>query len=382
MRILNSNNINFRGYDAIPLRGLYMQGLRKNGEINLFKEIQAIAKKENLDIFINQDNRSIPESFIKRARYNQQLSVWAQDNKAFVINKNGKNILWNTKESLMTRRNLGSLSDYEIEFRRYLPRGGNYYLGYNDKGEKWILVNSSTITDKNSFNTYGDIPTVEHLQEIFNVKKDNIFIIDAINDDLDEIVRPIGYPYILVNDYDLSLQNTEKMHKKYPKRFEVYKSIKNFIKKDVEDKLTIPSEKLCNLLSVYGFKPIKIGGRYTNDINYMNALAFTNKNNKISYITNSTNGSYEELEYLESLFENDLKEKVRNIDTVHFVTGGKRPKYSGSSNFLCLNNNFGLRKRNIIMDYLANRFGGIHCMVAEIPDFSKLKVKETADLII
>ncbi len=379
MNISKTNNT-FKGYDVIPLRALYMQGLRTQGEINIFREIKRITDKEGLNLFLNQDCCNITEQFSKKADFEKHLSIWGQDTKAFVLNKQGKTILWNTKESLMSEKGLGELNDFKIDFKKYMPRGGNYFLGYNQKGDKWILINSQTITDNDNFNKFGDIPTQKHIKELFNVEDKNIFVLNIFNDDLDEVIRPIGYPNILVNDYDLSLVNLEKMKEKFPGSYETINGIKNFIKKEQQDELKFPTDEICEQLKQWGFNPIRIGGRYIDDINYMNAIAFNNNRGKISYITNSTRKSYPELEYLEKLFEEDLKTKVPDISDTYFVSGGKRQQKSEYAYDELYGT--GLQNRNTIMDILANRFGGIHCMTAEIPDFDKLKVKETMNVLI
>lgn len=79
-----------------------------------------------------------------------------------------------------------------------MPRGGNYYLGYKPEGEKWLLINSMSITDEKSFDTFGDTPTKKHLCELFDVKPENIYVINEFTSDLDEYVRPIRFPNILV----------------------------------------------------------------------------------------------------------------------------------------------------------------------------------------
>lgn len=100
---------------------------------------------------------------------------------------------------------------------------------------------------------------------------------------------------------------------------------------------------------------------------------FKNNNNKISYITNSTRGSYPELEYLERLFEEDIRTKVPNFGHIYYVSGGeKEQKVINHSDGFCIDLSHGFDKDNAIMDILANRNGGIHCMTAEIPDFNNI----------
>ena len=356
----------------MPLRGFYMQGIRKSGEKRIFNEMKAIAQQEGVDIFVNQDGQNITQELNRDANYDEFLSVWGQDNKAFVVNKNGREILCKSKEPALNPESLGKLYDFELNNKKYMPRGGNYYIGYKNNGEKWLLINGMSIYDEKAFKVFGDCPTIELLPELFDVKPENIHVLTDFTNDIDEIVRPIGYPNILVNDYKLSLKNLDKMKKKFPNS-QIYLTMKNYLQQKIrEGEENIPgvpsADKICEKLKAYGFNPIRIGGRYMDGINYMNALAFENKKNGFSYITNSTKNSYPELEYLESLFEKDLKRKVPKITDTYFVSGGRRDDEAVPGLF-CLFH--GLKKQNVIMDILANRGGGIHCMTAEIPDFDK-----------
>ena len=374
MKVSSSTNINFCGYDAIPLKAFYMQGLVKQGEANIFREMKGIAQREGLDIFLNQDCITYKTEINNGSKLSKHLSIWGQDNKAFVLNKSGKTILWNAKEPPMESHNSGAFEDYNVDIKKYMPRGGNYYIGYYENGDKWLLVNGMSIADSKGFEKFGDTPTKELLYDLFDVRPENLHILTPdFSSDMDELVRPMGYPYILVNDYNLSLKNLEMMKDKFPNCYETYSTIKRYLQKFILEEKTTKfvksADEICNILTEYGFKPIRIGGRYCDDINYMNALAFKNSKNGISYITNSTRKSYPELGYLEKLFELDLKEKFPNVTDTYFVSGGKRTVYMRMCESVL---SHGLRLRNVIMDILANRLGGIHCMTAEVPDFDKI----------
>lgn len=292
MNISNQTGLSFQGYDVLPLRALYMQGIRKRGEVNIFREMKRIAQIEGLELYLNQDGQNIVKDFGKISGLSKHLPIWGQDNKAFVVNKNGKTILWNSKEYSINPEGLGELGDYKIDEKPYMPRGGDYYLGYKPNGEKWLLINGFSIYDKKSFKDFGDLPTKKILYDLFDVKPKNVITINSFSSDLDEFVRPIGFPYILVNDYNLSLENLEKMKNKFPNSHEPYIELKKFLTEKLNQVQSSQVENdcdtICQILSDYGFKPIRIGGRYSDDINYMNAIAFQNNKNGISYITNST----------------------------------------------------------------------------------------------
>lgn len=365
------STINFKGYDAVPLRALYMQGMTKRGERIIVQQMKKIAEQEGVELIVNNPIKK-PTDDLKTI-YNKMLSIWGQDRKAFVQNRFGKQLLWSTKEVVDDENIKPYFADFEINAESYMPRGGNYYVGYKENGEKWLLINGFSLVDQNSFDEFGDEPTEEHLKDLFDVKTENIIKLYDISNDIDEIVRPVGYPYILVNDYNLSFENLEKMYQKFPQSIDIYDEIKKFltskIKATSECSAFPAADKICKELEEFGFVPIRIGARYSKDINYMNAIAMKNKNNNITYITNSTKKSYPELEYLEKLFDAELRSKVPKIDTTYYVSGGKRTAFERE-----LEQDFsrGFQFRNVIMDILANRLGGIHCMTAEVPDFDKI----------
>lgn len=370
------NNVSFKGYDAIPLKALYMQGIKKPGEINIFREMKSIAQKEGIDLFLNQDGREISKNYAKRTMHSRPITIWGQDKKAFIKNGNEKRVLWSANEPLMSTSDLGELNDFNIESKNYIPRGGEYYLGYDNSDEKWMIINSQTISNKKSEGKNDNMPTVSQLLDLFDIKSEKLYILSFQNDDLDECIRPIGFPYVLVNDYNECLKNLELIKQEFPKSSEPYSEMKKFLAQKLKEE-NLPymhsCEDNCKKLKEFGFKPIKIGGRYLDDINYMNAIAMQNKSGNISYITNSTRKSYPELEFLEKLFKEQLKEKIPKIENIYFVSGGKRADKKGFLDSLSFLYEKGLKRRNTIMDILANRLGGIHCMTAEIPDFTKVE---------
>lgn len=370
----NISNINFKGYDVLPLRALYMQGLTKPCEKTIFNEMRKIAQKEGVDIFVNTTNKKI-SNIIDDSDKTVPLSIWAQDRKAFVQNAFGKQILWNIQKKFgvdaetIPQENMFPLNNFEIKTKEYFPRGGDYYLGYKENGEKWLLINGNVIAQEEPYIDTQDNPTENDLQQMFDVKPENIFKIYS-EDDIDEFVRPIGYPYILVNDYQEALNDIRKLEEDYPSFLTLYPHMTEYIENRLKDsKEAGTCDELCDKLKEFGFIPIKIAGRYAPDINYINAIAMKNKKDKISYITNSTESEYDGLNHLQNIFKNRLKERIPNVNRVYFVSGGQRTE---EDRFYEQDYSQGLQFRNHIMDILANRQGGIHCMTAEVPDFDKI----------
>ena len=369
MRTGNVTGISYKGHDVTRLRGLYMQGLCKRGHSKVFEEMKIVANKEGLDLFLNQANQSFEKEFSQRVFVPSFMTIWGQDKKAFIKNKLESLILWNTKDGSPLHGFEMPYENIKIREENYFPRGGNYYLGYNKNGERWLLIHERSIKEcKKNFND-TELPSREQLVEIFDVKKENIITLPLTVDDLDEMVRPVGFPYVLVNDYKESLNNLELMKEKFPKSDEVYYYAKKYLEEKISgESVTGMTEQILKILSDYGFKPIKIGARYHHDINYLNALAWENNSGKISYLTNSTKDSYPELDFLESLFDKLLREKIPEISDVYYISGGERTDAEKNSEAFANLMSMGFNNRNVIMDTLATYQGGIHCMTAEIPE--------------
>ena len=370
------NNVNFKGYDAIKLKGFYMQGFVEKKDIDICRQMKKIAEKENLDFFINQNNTGIKKVIAEGLPPAKPLlPVWGQDRKAFLKNGYEEFILCNKQDGLKDLPE--EFSSYNIKKREILPRGGNYYIGYKPNGEKWMIINGKYVTEYGEKRNKQEKISLENIETVYGVKRANIYNTGYLGYDLDMSVRPIGYPYVLVNNEAETLKNIEKMRKKFPQSDEIYEKLKWFQKYLNPDYLRIKEcDELYNCLKDFGFKPIKIGGFYSEDINFLNSIAFKNENNKISIISNSTKYSCPELEYLEELFEQDLREKVEGIENVYFVSGGKKTEETFGEYDWIKTHNFPQYRfneyHNVIMDFLGERHGGIHCMTAEIPDFSKL----------
>ncbi len=336
MRINNISKPSFKGYDAAPLKAMYMQNIADDGHFAVFREMQDVGALENIDVKLYQDNEIT--DFVKGAA-NKFTSRWAQDDKAIIHDQNGKKLATNE----ISKSNVycfAKLLGIPLVAEETFVEGGNMFIGKNEKGEKWMLVGSKDYRYK------------EALSKLYGISKKNIFRISQPNFHLDMAIRPIGYPYILVNDPELALENSKKIEgleektKKYYDNFNKHHPHNNRPYADVE--------KTIKELEAAGFKPIRIAGVYTGDINYMNALVSKREDGTMAYITNSTKGS--NLYKTDDMFKEDLTKKVPNIDKVYFISGGKSNVY---------------QNRNEMMINLGTRYGGIHCMTLEEPDFDK-----------
>ena len=314
-----NSHINFKGYDAVPLKAIHLE---QSDAGNFRSEMQKIAKKEKFKIQEEYD-------------YNK----WIQDNK-FIIEKNDKTYL--LADNSVTPNYINNMiSRCNMKFDRlpWLTQGGNCFIGKLPNGEKYVLHG-----DKNRYITDRDY---NDISEKFGVKKENIFFIPQPDFHIDLRVRPIGYPYVLVNDPSLVIENMNKLDDGSTEFAELKEETQYYY----SDKSCFEiCDDIINKLQGYGFKPIRVAGVYNSAINFMNAIVNKHQDGTISYITNSSKSNNKGTERIQEQFIKDLKSKVQNIDKFYFVKGN--PKQD-----------------NYMMDTLRFHGGGIHCMTLEEPDF-------------
>ena len=339
MQIRPIQSQSFKGYDACPIKRLYMQGIEYENQKDIFDEVREIGEIEGIDVLVFNNpgfTREVKE-------FCPTYHPWTQDDKSFVQDKGRtKMVIVETLDALESMA-LGNFLDdlgYKNEHNKTFLVGGNSFIGKKKDGEKYILIG------KNEF----DANVLREVSKDYDVKFNNIYTISQPNFHIDMALRPIGHPYILVNDEDIVKQKTKKYGRK------LYHLTKKFYKEHYkpegnEEKYATPDQTVKELKR-RGFIPIRIGGVYTSGINYMNAIVNKHPDGTITYITNSArNSEFPELDYI---FERELRQKVPNIKDVYFVSGKRS-----------INN----PKMNTMMSYLANKNGGIHCMTLEEPNF-------------
>jgi hypothetical protein len=143
---------------------------------------------------------------IKFSKIHDKLP-WAQDDKC-IIEKNKKPYLIGCDE---ISNNL--LSSFKFKYkidgsREYgFTTGGNTFIGKYPNGEKWILIGEDE---------FNQGLKKEDISKTYQIKKENIFIIPQQSFHLDMFLRPIGFPYILVNDPKIAKKNIETHFKDSP----------------------------------------------------------------------------------------------------------------------------------------------------------------------
>ncbi len=315
-------NINFKGYDAAPLKRIYSDGEYCHA---FESEMEQISKEEGISFEILYDK-----------------TKWAQDGKT-IIEKNGTPFLiGNNKISAGLLYTMFGWHGIQGTREEGFLTGGNTFIGKFPNGEKWLLSGEDNTTDDK-----------EKISKTYNIKPENIHFIPQQNYHLDMFIRPVGYPYVLVNDPELVKKNIDKLEgtqedkERFKEEFERYC---NFQKIYGYTSCDTTVEKLEEL----GFIPIRIAGDYGWAVNFMNGIVNKHADGSISYITNSTKCKDKLHSSIEKVFKKDLQTKIPNLDKSYFISG---------KNEIWTNN------RNFMMGALEGEGGGIHCMSLEEPDF-------------
>ena len=315
---------NFKGYDAAPLKAIHLE--------------------ESTSEAINDEMKKIAQQEGFKLRYGLDYIKWTQDFKA-IIEKNGQPLL-----IANTRVDKNYLDEVEQKYKiptvqkEYIATGGNSFIGKYPNGEKWMLIGTDELHTK----------SYSYISEQYDIKKENIFPITQNYYHLDMFMRPIGYPFVLVNNPTLAYQKLREMDwKKAPYDYmKLVKSFTDFEKSRTENYASY--ESAIKSLKQAGFIPIEIAGVFGPSINFMNAIVNKHEDGTISYITNSSKCKNNFISNLEKEFEKELRSKVPNIDKIYFVQGSK---------------DYETETLNYLTDNLMHRGGGIHCMTMEEPNF-------------
>ena len=269
---------------------------------------------------------------------------WAQDFKTIIEQHGQKVVVVNER---VDENYLDEMKyKYGIYPKRsgYIATGGNSFIGKFPNGEKWMMVGDDELYTK----------SYKYLSELYGIKEENIIHIPQQNYHLDMFMRPIGYPFVLIDDPELSRKKLATMDMKlgsydYIKMNQSFNDFEKFRQKDYAS-----HKNAIKALENAGFIPIKIAGVFGSGINFMNAIVNQHPNGSISYITNSSKCDSPFVSKLEQEFEQELRSKVSNIDRVYFIKG---------------NEEYFDPRLNYMSYHLENKGGGIHCMSLEEPDF-------------
>lgn len=317
MRINSIQNYNFKGYDALPLRAIHIQDKVAGA---FFWELEEVAKKEGFEV-----------------KYSNDLVKWSQDHKTIVEKR---------KRPFMLASRMFGETSLEALKKKYkisgtIPlnyvAGGNCFIGKYPYGEKWMMVGEEDCI-------FGTKPIAKD----YDIKARNVIPVPQQDFHLDMFMRPIGYPYVLVNNPKLVEEKIKELNK--DGKFDELEQ--NFLKKEQERQLQYSNfKKTIKALKKAGFEPIEVAGVFGSGINFMNAIVNQHSNGKISYITNGTMSLNGKKNVFQEIFEEELKQKAPDVDKIYFINGVLDPE------------------DNFLMRELDRFDGGLHCMTTEEPDF-------------
>lgn len=345
MRISNQNNYlypkqkakqtAFKGYFACPIKELYIQPYRKEAMLPLIRELNE--KCANYFKTMVQTKKGIIEANDFKLRgedyfNNSFRNKWSQDNKLFLENDKlltlNKHPHSNIAEYLTTQLNL------ELKETRQYIIGGNCFLGKKSNGDNFALIGEAAL----KHSKYSD---KDKIVQALNIKPENLHVIEQPDFHLDMAIRPLNYPYILVNDFGL----TEELLK--------YKFQKSALDKLIGEKSRdnrsrgyASANETIQSLKEAGFVPIRVPGIFGKDrANFMNAIVHQDTDGQLIYITNKS--PFKKINF-ELAFKNYIKRAAPQIKEVLFIDGN-----------------------GLVNESLSKYSGGIHCMSSERPDFEK-----------
>lgn len=317
---INFQSPTFKGYDALRLKALH---LNYAAVMNLSSELDDVAHQEGFSL---------------RTTFDQYK--WAQDQKTIILKR---------KKPILIYKEV--LSDFDDKLYESFPMpqkasdycvtGGNCFIGKFFNRDRWMLIGED---DFHSCNKEG-------IAKEYDIKPSNIIPLPQQDYHLDMFMRPIGYPYILINDPTLVSKKFASMD--WEGYSEDFIDFEDRYKKQEKDRQRNQAshKKTINALKKAGFEPIRIAGVFGSGINFMNAIVNEHSNGTISYITNGSLSKNPFTKRFQESFERDLRQSVPNIDKVHFVCGEKH----ASGNYLT--------------DQISVFCGGLHCLTMEEPDF-------------
>lgn len=311
--------ISFKGYDACPIKNVYIDRSKFSP---FYREMRNISSLENFELV------DVPD-----------VTKWSQDNKT-VVNKNGIKFLIHGENICLDTKNFFKKHGITPCLSHYFATGGNCFIGKNSNKDSWLLVGWDSCKRKDN---------KPEIAKAYGIDEKNVYVLPQQDFHLDMFLRPVGYPYVLVNDPALVIENLKKLDDGSDEVRNLIDYHENYSKQKPKD-----CDETVRYLERYGFKPIRIAGEYSGGINFMNAIVNIHDDGTMSYITNSSETNSSDLYCrIQEMFEQDLRERLPNIGKIYFIKG----KYDLN----CID--------NVMIGTLRYQKGGIHCMVQEEPNF-------------
>ncbi|MBR5304210.1 MAG: hypothetical protein IKU37_05225 [Candidatus Gastranaerophilales bacterium] len=384
---------NFTGHAAGRIKALYMQNTGNSSQLNLYNQVRQIGIKEGFDVIMHAKDGLKNENLYETDLSYNPWGVWSQDNK-FFLSRNGKTTIFYPQASYDWMKDevqsIAQQLDYPLQETQTYIDGGAVFFGKKNNGEKYALIsdwnidycaayqyikskNLQDIDNKLLDNFYRsksvcfvkDIAlrwdefesnielyrykALEVISSEYDIELCNIIPLPDCEYHLDLIMRPLDYPYVLVNDDEKVDELIEKCRVKFSDDFVLKTMLEELVAKIQRNrKKFCSSDELCKKLQQEGFIPIKIAGTFgRSSINFMNAIVHQ-ADDGLVYITNSAYVDNPLYQFIQNDFEENLHRLCPQIKRIHYVSGNKAEK-----------------DLNDIMIYLKGYNGGIHCLCSE-----------------
>lgn len=347
-----SKNTSFKGYFACPIKELHIQTAYEklkfpkmhlmiqelNEKCRRYFEIvvqtkNGLVKPQNLE---TDKEGFIIEPVATRYKYGQDNKLFIEDSMLLLRYPNSSN--WEAAKSLAENLKLKTTSVFEN------IAGGNCFLGKKPNGETFALIGDDALVYEEDEMTL--IRTPEDLAKSLHIKPENLHILSQPDYHLDVAIRPLKYPYVLVNDMDLAKESvkTEAQKKQIDSM--------NFREKSaINGRGYISPEKTAKQLKKQGFMPVLVPGTLGHrELNYMNAIVHQDTDGKLVYITNHSDYGKSIGIDMEKIFTDCLKKKAPDVKEIIFIDG-----------------------ESFVPSCFRQESGAIHCLTSERPDFEKWK---------
>ena len=349
MDIQPIRQVNFKGYDARPLKGFIMSSNNRG----IADAMQKIGLKEGFEIY----TAVIYENLFKGISNNRNIKTypWAQDywtifkNKLLVneYNKTTESIreFFGLKEDFTERITLNNcrkilkekIKENNIRYKRaekendeekigkyywegiklgeeyehpkfHIP-GGNIFIVKGDNKKDEIIIGKKSL----------DIYDIDEIKGMYETEK--VTVLPRMDFHLDLFIRPLDNKRILLTDDNMTLEvlknNLQKIkdytlalpYRATKKQYELERIIMNyqeaidsFDKHKTSNRLA-QADEVESILKENGYEVIRVPGRIyktghylasdeqllKHDCNYMNANVLINKDGELVYIPNSSN---------------------------------------------------------------------------------------------
>jgi len=358
----NTPFLTFQGYDARHFKCLCMTTMQDG----IADELAKIGKKVGFDVYVAEENsmRKIPTS--SKRFFRQSFRYWAQD--AAIVTPKG-NVIGRT-EHFAYQKVLNKFLGNGLDSQFFAPAGGNVFYIKEANGKNSLLVGSDSI---------AEISDIEKCKKMYGV--DKFEVISQMDFHLDLFVRPLDQKRILVADDNLTIQYFENAiakikHEISNTRFNIVKKMQlkftkmllqsglNDFKRVVFANARPQTDIVASQLEKLGYSVHRVPGRLyelnqsnkdlMHFVNYMNAVVTKDKKGNLVYITNKS-------DFDEIMGVNKKYVKGLDISFEKAFIKSLTPFVNESDVYFVKGENYALS--NLLTRY----YGGLHCLITEIP---------------